>query len=84
MAEPILIKQGAVEDKWQKEPLTWRGVELDGKRSATVCCGNGHVAYLDHEIAQDGTVTPSLQCPVEVPQVCGWHEMIKLDGWDGD
>lgn len=33
-------------------------------------------AYLtDHEIAEDGTVTPSVLCD------CGFHDYLKLIGW---
>jgi len=31
-----------------------------------------------HQIAADGTVTPSLVCPHEP---CTWHVMAKLAGW---
>lgn len=38
-------------------------------------CGNG--AALDHEIADDGTVFPSVECP----KGCGFHDHVKLTGW---
>lgn len=31
-----------------------------------------------HEVAIDGTVTPSLVCPTEG---CGFHEWVKLEEW---
>lgn len=39
---------------------------------------NGHALLLDHEIADDGTVTPSVECPIEG---CGFHENVRLIGW---
>jgi hypothetical protein len=51
---------------------------LDGKRSAIVSCDKGHAAYLAHEIAADGKLTPSLICP---EKGCGWHVWAKLVGW---
>jgi uncharacterized Zn finger protein (UPF0148 family) len=57
----------------------WAEVLLDGKRTVKVQCPHcGTWAYLDHEIAPDGTVTPSACCPVEG---CEFHEDIRLDGW---
>lgn len=41
-------------------------------------CPNGHLGKLDHEIADDGTVSPSVACPVEG---CGFHELVKLEDW---
>jgi hypothetical protein len=74
------IRKGRPDDVWNTDPLTWRGVTMsDGKRSATVCCANGHSAHLaDHSIAPDGTVLPSLFCPEEG---CTWHQHVKLLGW---
>ena len=60
----------------QPGPL-WHPAQLDGKRTAMVSCSNRHVAYLaSHAIADDGTVSPSLQCPD-----CEWHVRAKLVGW---
>jgi len=76
------IPQADPGDFWlaRKHP-SWRGARFpDGHRSANVACGNGHVASLsDHNIAADGTVSPSLVCPA---QGCGWHEVVRLIGWD--
>ena len=45
-----------------------------------VKCGNGHVASLAlHEIALDGTVTPSLDCPEDG---CNWHHHVVLESWE--
>jgi len=48
--------------------------------TANFTCPNGHAGYLgDHTIAPDGTVSPSVVCPVEG---CGFHDFIRLAGWD--
>ena len=39
------------------------------------CPQCGTPTETDHEISEDGTVTPSLLCD------CGWHEFAKLAGW---
>ena len=49
---------------------------------AEVCClGCGSVTLLgdNHQVAIDGTVTPSDVCPFPP---CTFHEMIALDDWD--
>lgn len=53
---------------WRVGPNVW------------VCCPEcGQAAGLDHEIADDGTVTPSLDCPNER---CTFHESgVKLKDW---
>jgi hypothetical protein len=33
---------------------------------------------LEHSIAVDGTVQPSVVCPME----CGFHAYLKLEGWE--
>lgn len=48
-------------------------------RSAVVTCGGcGASMRLDHDVAADGTVSPSLDCPG-----CSWHVWGRLDGWQG-
>lgn len=55
----------------------WTRVTIDGKVTARVKCpGCGMMFALDHDIAKDGTVTPSLVCPV-----CDHHSIVKLEGW---
>lgn len=41
------------------------------------CGTSGNMS--DHEVADDGTVTPSVVCPME--KTCGFHETVKLEGW---
>lgn len=60
----------------------WRGgKKADGTRTALLKCSNGHIGSLsNHDIADDGRVTPSVVCPVEE---CEFHEMVRLIGWSG-
>ena len=64
------------------KPLTWHGARwADGRRTANMACSHGHVAGLyDHDIAGDGTVTPSIVCPVDG---CEFHDFVRLSGWSG-
>jgi hypothetical protein len=71
---PAVLKRGAVEDRF--EPGMWKG-------SVTIyvsCPKCGLIAALDHQVADDGTVTPSLVCP-EDEGGCGWHDTVRLDSW---
>lgn len=43
------------------------------------CCLTVPVWRLDHKIADDGTVNPSVQCWADS---CGFHEHVRLVGWD--
>jgi hypothetical protein len=62
----------------RKGALKWWVVQLDGKPAVKMTCGNGHAALLDHEVDDAGTVSPSVDCPVEG---CGFHEFATLEGW---
>lgn len=63
-------------DRSQRGPWWW---PLDGRRSATMKCPNGHVACLDdYTIHDDGHVEPSVECP---EAGCGFHEYVILEGW---
>jgi hypothetical protein len=58
---------------------TWSLWQLSsGRYSVVTRCPNGHIGTLDHDIAADGTVTPSVVCQRDG---CNYHEFIKLDGW---
>mgnify|MGYP001576936534 CR=1 FL=1 len=62
------------------EPLTWHPVLLDSRLTAELACNHGHSGLLsDHDIAEDGTVSPSVVC---TSPGCGFHESVKLDGWE--
>lgn len=54
---------------------TWR--EWAGKIWVTCpdCCQN---YALDHDVAADGSVTPSLDCPTTT---CAWHVYAVLEGF---
>ena len=47
-----------------------------------VKCSRGHHAPLDHDVSSDGTVTPSLVCPVVPPE--HWHVFGQLEGWHNE
>lgn len=62
-------------------PGTWQGgTKIDGSRTALFSCplcgGTGSLA--DHEIADNGNVTPSVVCMVGD---CEFHEYITLENW---
>lgn len=61
-------------------PGTWKGVVSNGPRKAFFSCPTcGRLGSLiDHEIADDGTVTPSVVCSYD----CGFHEYIVLKDWN--
>ncbi len=60
---------------------TWQDAQSSTKRTALFKCPNGHIGSLSgHDIAQDGTVSPSVVCPEDG---CDFHEFIKLKGWEG-
>lgn len=57
----------------------WKQIERDGKSEIKVWCPNcERAAVIDHEIADDGRVTPSLDCPFG----CGFHASdCYLEDW---
>jgi len=64
----------------EHKPGTWKGLKTpDGRKASFTCpkCG-GFGSLTDHDIAPDGTVTPSVVCPYDG---CDFHEFIKLEGW---
>lgn len=65
----------------EQKPAEWRPtIEVGGKRSASIICPLcTQRSYLDHDIAADGTVTPSIVCPAEG---CTFHVMGKLLDWE--
>lgn len=67
---------------FEEPPNTWKGYRrADGSRGAIYTCPNGHTASLEGwEIAEDGTVTPSVDCS---PNGCSFHARIRLLDWDG-
>ena len=63
------------------KPNAWRPVTLEGLQTARLTCPNGHSWLLDdHEIADDGQVSPSVEChPFQ--DECDFHHLIKLTDW---
>lgn len=65
-------------------PSTWSGLAAEGNpygkgRSANMVCPQGHpFSLIDHTIAKDGKVSPSVVCP---DGECNFHEFVKLEGW---
>lgn len=61
------------------EKPAWGVITLDGKPTLYFMCPCGkRGALFDHDIADDGTVTPSV-----VHEDCGFHDYIKLEHWPG-
>jgi hypothetical protein len=60
-------------------PSTWKGLQTPTGRKASFTCPKGHLGSLaDHDIADDGRVSPSVVCPYDG---CDFHDFIKLEGW---
>lgn len=59
-------------------PGTWQLVKTKNEPSASFVCPDCGFfgSLLDHQIAEDGTVSPSVDCPD-----CSFHEHIRLEGW---
>lgn len=84
---PLLVPSARIWDSagGPRDPLTWapllEPIAEGHRRSAWIKCRNGHLATLtDHQIAHDGTVTPSVVCPADG---CDFHEHVQLAGWPG-
>jgi len=63
----IEIQPGFGRGKWRKV----------GALIYVQCPQCNYCAALQHEIAPDGTVTPSVECP----SGCGFHTNVRLTGW---
>jgi len=71
----VLMERGTRE----RNPLTWLPLKAGARWTAEIICANGHSGSLtNHSIGADGAVSPSCLCPEEG---CGWHEMVRLQGW---
>lgn len=60
------------------QPGTWNLWSTGKRRVLFACPLCGDVGLLNHEISDEGIVTPSVQCP---SLNCTFHDMIKLLGW---
>lgn len=67
-------------DDWEQlKPGQWTPTRASTGKSAVIACPKcGIHGGLDHSIAADGTVMPSLVCPTNG---CDFHEWGKLEGW---
>lgn len=62
-------------NKWSTQMVGGRVKTL---RVFVECPGCHTVAPLNHDVADDGTVSPSLDCPFDD---CSFHDHVKLEGW---
>ena len=63
----------------EMKPGTYKKVRVAGKWSARFRCPKCEViaGLHDHEIRQDGTVSPSVLCNGP----CDFHDHLRLEGW---
>ena len=60
--------------------MTWTPVFYNHKWTAYLVDDHGHLLILsNHDIEEDGTVTPSVGCAGH--DDCQFHEFIRLVGW---
>ena len=82
MAETRIVKGDRAADRFNMPPGTWLRITADGTPTARMSCpGCGSAGSLvDHEISEQGNVTPSVDCTQ-----CEYHEVgVVLVGWAGD
>jgi hypothetical protein len=59
--------------------LVWVATMTESGPGAWMVDSNKHSrSLMYHEIANDGTVTPSVECPIHG---CGFHEYVQLADW---
>ena len=74
-----MIEATRAKGPFEMEPHQWLPVKTPSGPKATFTDTKGHEGLLtDHDIAADGTVTPSVVCTEED---CGFHDWVKLVGW---
>lgn len=65
-------------------PLTWRNyrdhTNILDISPIIVCPKNHYLSIHKHAVLPDGTVQPSVECPIKD---CGFHDNIRLEEWDG-
>lgn len=74
------LEKGGVHNRngaWTSWRLNPEGPEPKRQLVLVSCPTCGQVAQLQHEIALDGLVSPSVQCPAR----CGFHENVRLKDW---
>ncbi len=77
----IEIQRAAAGTIWPAggEWIRIRDSEIPRPTARVGCPTCGQSSALDHEIAADGTVTPSLVC---ARSGCKFHDHVKLVGWE--
>jgi DNA-directed RNA polymerase subunit RPC12/RpoP len=72
----VLIERKPI---FQKRVPGWAHYQERTKRTAAMTCPTcGHMfSLLNHSIAADGSVTPSVVCPWS----CGFHVFVRLNEW---
>lgn len=78
MDERIRIPRTDTGRKFFVEPMPAWGRDASGKLFLRCACGK--CMGLEHEIAPNGDVNPSLW---HDEQDCGWHVWGTLEDWDG-
>lgn len=85
---PVAFTREPQDYKSTPQPFTWDfAVRMKRKtpwnEDLVLCtCSKGHTTRMTskyHRIADDGTVHPSVVCPIDG---CGFHEFVRLVGWD--
>lgn len=73
----VVIKQDL---ERKEEPGTWVGLLTPkGRRAGMTCPDCDRMLSLsNHEIADDGHVTPSVVCPYDG---CNFHDFVTLENW---
>lgn len=58
----------------------WKPLRSEGTHTASVRCPECDelATLIDHTIAPNGMISPSLQCPTKD---CTWHVNARLAGW---
>lgn len=80
----VVIRRSDVNPgEWHKpEPLTWHleHGNVPGTMLPVMVCDQGHESTIrTHSVGAGGIVRPSSVCPVDG---CGFHQWVKLEGWD--
>ncbi len=66
--------------KTQDQAPPWWQPVIAGQKPVWIKCPNGHLGTLhDHEIAADGMVEPSVECPNDN---CDFHSYVRLKDWE--
>lgn len=73
----VLLRRDAAA---QRVEATWAPIPLhpEGRTASILCptCGKEFDLF-EYEIGEDGSVLLPVLCPFS----CGFHEILKLDGW---